>query len=69
MKPRFELELDRGPAQRAGRLEPGKLHAIVGPGDAPVMTSPNVELVRSVYAAWERGEFATATWAHAEIEY
>lgn len=33
------------------------------------MTSPNVELVRSVYAAWERGEFATATWAHAEIEY
>src|SRR2546427_12237134 len=32
--------------------------------------SENLELVRSIFAAWERGEyFANAEWAHAEIEY
>jgi ketosteroid isomerase-like protein len=30
---------------------------------------PNVELVRSIYAAWERGEFETTEWADPEIEY
>lgn len=32
------------------------------------MTSANVELVRSIYAAWERGEYDSAEWAHPEIE-
>ncbi len=29
----------------------------------------NVELVRSIFAAWDRGDFSSAGWAHSEIEF
>jgi ketosteroid isomerase-like protein len=29
----------------------------------------NVELARSIYAAWERGDYSSVDWAHPEIEY
>ncbi len=32
-------------------------------------TSANLELVRSIFAAWERGEWASAEWADSEIDY
>ena len=33
------------------------------------VASANVELVRSLYAAWERGDYGSREWAHPEIEW
>jgi hypothetical protein len=33
------------------------------------MASANVELARSVWNGWERGDFSSFEWAHPDIEY
>ncbi len=34
-----------------------------------MMPSANVALVRSIFAAWERGDFASVGWADSEIDF
>ena len=39
-------------------------------GGAPALTSPdNLELARSICAAWDRGDYASAKWADPDIDF
>jgi hypothetical protein len=33
------------------------------------VASANIDFVRSIHAAWDRGDYSSVEWAHPEIEF
>jgi ketosteroid isomerase-like protein len=50
------------------RERPANFPSRIKPRHTAAMSSANVELVSSIYAAWERGDYSSAEWADSEIE-
>lgn len=42
---------------------------VSGNRDTSLVSSANLELVRSLYGNWARGDFSSVEWAHPEIEF
>src|SRR5207244_1267535 len=55
--------------RRPGVPDQGRGRRSRGVGEQGLMASTNLELVRSVHAAWNRGDYSSVEWAHPEIEF
>src|SRR4051812_8317206 len=51
------------------RFSPPRSDAAAASRDTRAMASANLELARSMYGRWARGDFSSVAWADPEIEY